>query len=243
MARSVADLRLGLSVLAGRDIRDPRSVDTSLRGPEPAALRAALVLRIPGMELPLSTVVAIRRAGHLLAHAGWEVELAEPPELDLVDETWLSLLLIDFAVLIPRMRSLISPSLYRHLMRLCSMGEGRDLPNSEVHATRSFLMRLWSEFFVQYPVVIGPAWTQLPWPVDADLEPETGVQLTLDTTRFILPANVLGLPAVALPMGVADGLPTGVQIYADLWREDLCLAAAEIIEAGVEQPTPIDPVA
>ena len=35
MARSVADLRLGLSVLAGRDIRDPRSVDVPLRGPPP----------------------------------------------------------------------------------------------------------------------------------------------------------------------------------------------------------------
>jgi len=25
---------------------------------------------------------------------------------------------------------------------------------------------------------------------------------------------------------------TGIQIYADVWREDLCLAAAEIVEAG-----------
>jgi amidase len=43
-------------------------------------------------------------------------------------------------------------------------------------------------------------------------------------------------------MGVANGLPTGIQIYADLWREDLCLAAAETIEAGVKMRLPIDPV-
>ena len=60
--------------------------------------------------------------------------------------------------------------------------------------------------------------------------------------RFITPGNVLGLPSVALPTGTADGLPTGIQIYADLWREDLALAAAEVVEAGVETPTPIDPV-
>ena len=39
MARTVADLRLGLQVLAGRDIRDPRSVDAPLHGP--ASLRAS----------------------------------------------------------------------------------------------------------------------------------------------------------------------------------------------------------
>ena len=90
--------------------------------------------------------------------------------------------------------------------------------------------------------MVGPTWTQLPWPVDADLEPGTGVQLVLDTVRFITPGNVLGLPSVALPTGVAFGLPTGIQIYADLWREDLCLEAAEVVEGGVDRPTPIDPL-
>jgi amidase len=242
MARSVADLRLGLSALAGRDVRDPRSVDAPLSGPEPAVRRAALVLSIPGLELPPATVAAVQRAGQLLARAGWEVELAEPPELDRVHETWIRLLLVDFVELVPSMRMLVSAPLYRHLLDLCALGEGADMPNSELHAARSSLTRLWSEFFVRYPVVIGPTWTCLPWPCDADLRPEAGIQLTLATTRFILPANVLGLPALALPTGVADGLPTGVQIYADLWREDLCLEAAEIVEAGVEMPTPIDPV-
>jgi len=53
---------------------------------------------------------------------------------------------------------------------------------------------------------------------------------------------VLGLPCAAVPTGVIDGLPTGVQIYADLWREDLCLAAGDVIEAGRTPVLPIDPV-
>jgi amidase len=242
MARSVADLRLGLGVLAGRDVRDPRSVDAPLRGAAPAARRAALVTRIPGIELPPATVAAIGRAGQILAAAGWEVEPAEPPELDLVTETWLSLLSIDISALLPGMRPIISDPLARYLTDLCWVNDTVDVPNSEMHATRSRLIRTWSAFFAQYPVVIGPTWTRLPWPIDADLEPETGVQLVLDTVRFITPGNVLGLPSVALPTGLADGLPTGIQIYADLWREDLCLEAAEIVEAGVERPTPVDPV-
>ena len=31
-------------------------------------------------------------------------------------------------------------------------------------------------------------------------------------------------------------------IYADLWREDPCLAAAEVIEAAVGQRAPVEPV-
>ncbi len=50
------------------------------------------------------------------------------------------------------------------------------------------------------------------------------------------------MPSVALPMGVADGIPTGIQIYSELYREDLCLLAAEIIEKERDCPTPIDPV-
>jgi Asp-tRNA(Asn)/Glu-tRNA(Gln) amidotransferase A subunit family amidase len=63
----------------------------------------------------------------------------------------------------------------------------------------------------------------------ADLDPQTGISLLLDTVKVITPGNVLGLPSVALPMGVVDKLPSVILIYADLWREDLCLEAAEII--------------
>ena len=43
-------------------------------------------------------------------------------------------------------------------------------------------------------------------------------------------------------MGVADDIPTGIQIYSELYREDLCLLAAEMIEKETDCPTPIDPV-
>jgi len=241
MARSVDDLRLGLEVLAGRDVRDPRSVDAPLRGPAPAALRAALVTRFPGVELPSETVAEVTRAGRLLAAAGWEVEEAEPPELGLVTATWLDLLSIDLRVMMPDLRPMVSRALYDYVAAVCDMSAGRDAPNSELHATRSRLIRLWSEFFVRYPVVVGPTWTQLPWAVDADLVPGSGPRRVYDTVRFITPGNLLGIPSVALPTGAAGGLPTGIQVYADLWREDLCLEAAAIVEAGVDTPAPIDP--
>ena len=96
-----------------------------------------------------------------------------------------------------------------------------------VQAEGSRLSRRWSDFCGAYPVVIGPTETFLLWPIDSDLDPETGLDTTLGTVHFISPANLLGLPSVVVANGVADGLPAGVQIDADRWREDLCLTAAE----------------
>ena len=108
---------------------------------------------------------------------------------------------------------------------------------------RPFLLAVaWSAQCHATPVFIGPTWADLPCRHDADLDPQSGVETTLSRLQFITPGNLLGLPAVALPMGVADGLPTGVQVYAERWREDLCLEAAGVIEAAVGRITPIDPV-
>ena len=216
-------------------------MDAPLEGPAPEQRRAALVTDVPGGDIPAATVAEIERAGQLLQDAGWEVESATPPELPRVSEIWGYVLATDFAVLVPTIQPIITAPLHEVLMQLNRKFDPSNLPNSQVHAERSRLNRLWSDFFNDYPVVVGPTWCRTPWPADADLDPDSGLDLLLDTIRFITPGNVLGLPSVALPMGVADGLPTGVQVYADLWREDLCLDAAATIEAGVDTPTPIDP--
>jgi amidase len=51
----------------------------------------------------------------------------------------------------------------------------------------------------------------------------------------------LGFPAVAVPCALSDGVPLGVQVIGGRYREDLCLDAAEVIEARHGLPTPIDP--
>jgi amidase len=45
--------------------------------------------------------------------------------------------------------------------------------------------------------------------------------------------NLLGLPSVAVPTGIIDGLPTGVQIVGRKFREDQCFDAAQAVEEAV----------
>ena len=242
MARHVEDLKLAYTILAGRDARDPFSVDAPLEGPEPQIRRAGLVTRLPDTVLPDSTVAAIRQAGAQLSARGWTVEEVDPPEIERVNELWGHLLAADIAQTLPSIGPIMSESAVNLLNQLIATYTSTDMPSLVLHTERARLARRWSGFFQEYPLLVGPTWTDIPFLHDADIDPQGDPNTTFNRLQFITPGNLLGIPSVALPMGVADGLPTGVQIYADLWREDLCLHGAAEIEKAVGRICPIDPI-
>ena len=51
----------------------------------------------------------------------------------------------------------------------------------------------------------------------------------------------LGVPAMSVPTGLADGAPMGVQLIGRRFREDTVLDAGEVIAARAALPIPIDP--
>ena len=64
---------------------------------------------------------------------------------------------------------------------------------------------------------------------------------TIRGMRMTIAVNALGLPAVALPVGIADGLPQAVQVIGPRYREDRCLDAAAALEDRLGIITPVDP--
>ncbi|MCP4751636.1 MAG: indole acetimide hydrolase [Proteobacteria bacterium] len=242
MARHVKDVKLGYQILSGRDPRDPVSVDAPLTGPDPASKKVAVVTEIPGIELASSAVAAVKEAANTLKDAGWEAVEAQPPELEQVHEIWAYILAMDFKPLLPELSALMSPPPIEMLKKLFARNDPSSVRLPDIHSERNRLCRIWSEFFVDYPIMVGPTWTDIQFPHNADIDPDSGLDLTIDRLRFITPANILGIPSVAVPTGIVDGLPTGVQVYADRWREDLSLAGAEVIESALGTICPIDPV-
>jgi amidase len=239
MARTVADLRLGLEILGGRDIRDPRSVDAPLDGPAPAVLVAALVTEIPGVTLPPSFVDAIKSAGGALEAAGYKVVEATPPDVDTCAVVWTSMMQLGLGELVPLLAAIMTPPAMGIIEGLMAM-DGMDANTAFVERHR--ILREWGGFFTDHPVVVGPTWCDVQFEHDADIDPVHGVEVSLARLPFIVPGNLLGIPGVAVPTGVVEGLPTGVQVYADLWRDDLALRAAAVIESALGTITPIDPV-
>src|SRR5258705_13449853 len=108
-------------------------------------------------------------------------------------------------------------------------------------AQRDRLLRLWELFLEERPLVVTPTSNESAFPVDLDLVDADTTRRIMRTQIMQLVVPVLGLPAVSVPTGVVGGLPTGVQITAGRFREDLCLEAADAIEARAPMPPPIDP--
>ncbi|MEI7447226.1 MAG: amidase family protein, partial [Burkholderiales bacterium] len=106
---------------------------------------------------------------------------------------------------------------------------------------RDDLLRRWQLFLETWPIVVMPASVERPVPAGVDVQGEAGARRMLDALYFQLMLPTLGLPGLAVPVGMDGDLPMGVQVFGARWREDLLLDAGEVIEAHEGVRTPIDP--
>ncbi len=243
MARTVADVRAGLGVLAGPDIRDPRSLPVNLTDCAPGErLRIAVLAEPPGGKTDSGIAAAIRSVGDLLADAGHEVVEVVPPCYEEAIDLWGRLLIGDLRAQKDLLNMVMGEDGQKMVANFDDNLPSTDFPLMlTLHAERFAAMRAWSEFFVEHPILITPTWAQPAFAHGADLDP-ANVELITDTIRPVVPANLLGTPAVITPAGVFDGLPVGAQVMGDRFTDLRCLSVAAEIESLVGTITPIDPV-
>lgn len=98
----------------------------------------------------------------------------------------------------------------------------------------------WQLFMDTHPLIIMPGCTELSIPVGLDTQGPAASMRLFNAIRHQLAIPVLGLPSLAVPMGTHEGKPIGVQIVSRKFREDLCIAAGELIEAREPPACPID---
>jgi amidase len=243
MARRLADLRAAFEVMAGPCWRDPWTVPAPLRGPEPTKpVQVALVVDPAGQGTANQVKEGVRKAGRALEDAGYAVDEVEPPSIEAAAKTLLVMLST------PGMRAvwqLMAPSLPADTKRFMSAffelaGDPDPVTTMHSFVIRQSLLRAWSEFQETHPLIVAPIFTDVPFEAGTDLE-EGRVAETIRGMRMAMAVNALGLPAVALPVGIGGGLPQSVQVIGPRYREDLCLDAAEALEERVGIITPIDP--
>jgi amidase len=241
LARTVGDVRLGLGAVMGAHHRDPQSIDAPLGGPE-IDKRVALVPEPFGGETDADVAEGVRIAGRALEAAGYEVEEIEPPMVFESYLAWSELMMTSLAVGQSLLVALLGAEGQRFL-ELTNIEYPPATPESMalMHESRYKVEKAWREFMTTYPLVVGPVWTQPPFEHGYDIMDADSAMKVVELFRFVMPANLMGLPAACVPTGVANGLPTGVQVMGTLFREDLCLDAALAIENSVGVLTPIDP--
>ena len=94
---------------------------------------------------------------------------------------------------------------------------------------RTLIIRDFEKAFEKVDVLVSPA-----SPTTAF---KLGEELTDPMTMYLndvatIPANLAGIPAMSLPMGLGNGLPTGFQIMAPAKRDDLMYKPAAALEAA-----------
>jgi amidase len=243
MARRVADLQAALEVLAGPSWRDPWSVPAPLRGPQPATpLRVALVVDPAGQGTATQVQDGVRKAARALEDAGYTVQEVQPPSINLAAKALLAMLNTpDNRALWQRFAAAMPADTQRFLSAFYeAAGDPDPVTTIQSFATRQSLLRAWGQFQQTHPLIVAPIYTDIPFQAGTDLD-QGRVAATIHGMRMAIAVNALGLPAVALPIGIADGLPQAVQVIGPRYREDLCLDAATALEDRVGILTPIDP--
>jgi len=237
LAREIADVRLGLEVMARRDARDPWWVPAPLRGPEPARPMRVAVARLPAdLEIDPDIKSLIDRAAGYLSDAGYAVSEVETPDITQTWRLWRDILSTEIATLqAPAMRAAGSANFMRALDGVLDQATILDGPGyMNAIALRTRILREWLLFLEDWPVVLAPAAVQPTPAPDADLgDPAAAQQIFSNDLRYISAINVLGLPAAVTPIGMARGAPVGAQLIGSRYREDLCLEVAAAIEARV----------
>jgi amidase len=244
LARRVADVRAGFTALAGAHPRDPLSVPVVFTGlAEGDRPKVAVLPEPPGGSTHPEIADAVRRAADALADDGFEVTETVPPDYELAIELWGTILSVDLRLVMPIMEQIMGAGGRTFLGHALDNLPAPDLAGWATALTaRHGLARRWNLWYQEYPVLLAPVWTQPAFPLDYDIASAEGALGTLELMRPVLPANLLGTPAVVVPAGMAAGLPVGVQVMGAKYTELRCLAVAEAIERRLGSLTPIDPV-
>ncbi|MGI9331876.1 MAG: amidase [Gammaproteobacteria bacterium] len=234
IAREVRDVRVALRAMAAADSRDPWHTplehEYSRTSERPRV--AACADPFGNGEVDPAVSGAVHAAAEALRGAGYEVEEVMAPNFAEMAQAWGRLLATELHV---KMLGTIREHAHDDARQVVEGYVEHYTPldlSGYMHALadRTRLMREFNAFLDRFPLAVWPVSLARPLPVNHDLGGAQTLRelVGLQAPQYVI--NYLALPAAAVPTGVVDGLPAGVQIVGPRFREDLCLDAAEAIE-------------
>ena len=245
LARTARDAALCLQALAGYDSRDAGSAD------EPVAdYLSGLESDIKGLRIGVpknyffdqvdsEVEEAVRLAIQLMANAGATLHEVEIPHAA-------QIMAVEFGLIMPEASAYHRDNLRKHpnyyeedVRTLLEAGE-LVLATDYITAqrVREVMHQAWRALFSSVDVIVGPAVPSpamprkadsVTWP-DGTVEPITSVFV-----RLSAPANVTGLPSIAVPCGFnKNGLPMAFQAIGRPFEEATILRVANAYQAETD---------
>jgi Asp-tRNA(Asn)/Glu-tRNA(Gln) amidotransferase A subunit family amidase len=230
LCRDAADARLLASVLFGEELRTG----------EPGGLRIGIVRDPLWDDCQPAVVEACEPALETLREeVGGELMELEMPELELfVIAAVLVAQSEEAAVLVPEKLNRLSEDLHpinRGLLKLRAILPGSLTARAQIARARArrALVDLFERVDVlAWPTVAAPA----PLLADPTVELPSGTSSADPANaRQGTLANLTGIPGISVPVGLADGMPVGLQLLAPWGADELLLDAAEALERATER--------
>jgi Asp-tRNA(Asn)/Glu-tRNA(Gln) amidotransferase A subunit family amidase len=233
MARTAADLRLLFAALAGYDFEDPFSAPVPLRPPQTGSARIGVWEQFYGVPVDAEIRAAVRRAGVLLEQAGYEVSEFAPAGMERAPNLW-AFLFSQWPSLLTR-KFVEGREAEAHWTLLESLQDAVPVTAEQAllnlgarDRMRAALLRQMEEV----PLLLMPVCG-----ITAFRHGERRWQVEgreIGQFQALMPAvlaNVLGLPAVAVPVAVStSGLPIGVQLVGRPYQDEQLLDVAVRME-------------
>ncbi len=254
MARTVADVALMLSVVAGPDDRAPLSYAVenreflrAVRAPSVRGWRLAWTPDLNGL-IPVDAEVArvADGAARIFRSLGARVEAACPDfgEVnDIVLATRGLSMVAHHADKLPRWKAQMQQGLVWNIeqgLRLTpqEIGRGERLRTALWHRVRAFMET--RDLLLLPTVAVPPFPVEQPYPTEINGKPLDNYTQWFFFTYAI---TLTGLPAISIPCGfTASGLPVGLQIVGRRRQEAAVLRAAAAFEAAAHWTGHVPPV-
>ena len=240
MARYAEDLALLLPIISGPDWIDPYTMPAPLLSPDDVnmnELRIGFYSHDGVAKVSPETEQSVVRVARSLERAGCRVTEAEMPDVTDATEIFFSLAGADGGV---RTLKDLEGADDRHHAQfktlLDGFGASMSLPDFFDLQKRFFAFRArLRRFMNDYDLLIAPVTTG---PAPRHMETPYGIPqdeyFLYRGFNYVHTFALAGLPVAVAPAGAQDGLPLGVQLAAQAFREDVALAAAAYLQSALE---------
>lgn len=252
-ARTVSDVALALSVIAGHDDNDHTTAQgTPSYRPEKKKLRVGLVKEfIQGADPEVSKIIF--KAYDTLSQ-DHECSETSMPSVQYALASYYTIAMAEASSNLARYDNVrygydLSPEGYEWNSYFAKARSGfgeevkrRIITGSYVLSSgyygkyylkaqqvRSLLRKELKALFAQFDVLIGPTMPILPFPIGEKVDDPLKMYL-VDVDTVV--ANLAGIPAMSVPAGFSGNLPVGLQFMADEFCEQVMLDAAYSFESA-----------
>jgi amidase len=260
VSRTVRDTAAALEATWGTLAGDPYTAPPPARSyveeaqTVPRRLRIGFRTATPpaaGMETHPDCVAAVHETARVLESLGHEVVEAAPAALDHDGGTgFIHCFAVWTAADIERVAALVGEPATADGFEVgtWALGEfGRTVTGTqyldgleELHASARQMLSWWAPDgdapgfdLLLTPTVPEPPLVLGQFRAEAD-NPLAGLVRSAPVVAFTAPFNISGQPAISLPVAsTAEGLPIGVQLAADAYREDILLQVAAQLEQAM----------